>query len=119
MLIQLINLKIQNINVFDIMQKMIKFILPSILCVSEFEAQNIGIFLLEFLKIVNYWQDEKVWAEECFTNPCFSRNLDTASSVDLHDFKKVNICLLSKMNSTFHSIFNSDDYMSVISFNLV
>ena len=63
MLIQLINLKIQNINVFDIMQKIIKFILPSILCVTEFEAQNIGIFLLEFLKVVSYWQDEKVWEE--------------------------------------------------------
>lgn len=63
MLIQLIKLKIQNINVFDIMQKMIKFILPTILCVSEAEANNIGIFLLEFLRIVSYWQDDKVWAE--------------------------------------------------------
>lgn len=63
MLVLLINLKIQNINVFDIMQKMIKFILPTILCVTEFEAQNIGLFLLEFLKVVNSWQDEKTWEE--------------------------------------------------------
>lgn len=68
MLILLINLKIQNINVFDIMLKLIKFLLPCILCVTEFEAQNIGTFLLEFLKEVKYWQDEKVWEEVNFYN---------------------------------------------------
>ena len=40
MLILLINSRIQNINVFDIMQKMIKFLLPCILSVTEFEAHK-------------------------------------------------------------------------------
>lgn len=63
MLIMLINIKMHNINYFDIMQKFIKFLIPSILTVTEFEALNIGYFLLEFLKVVKYWQDEKVWNE--------------------------------------------------------
>jgi THO complex subunit 2 len=63
MLALLIGLRIQNLNVFDIMQKLIKFFLPCILCVTEFEAQNIGFFLNEFLKSIKGWQDEKVWEE--------------------------------------------------------
>jgi len=43
------------------MQKMIKFLIPCIVCVTEFEAYNIGVFLNEFLKIITLWQDEKVW----------------------------------------------------------
>jgi hypothetical protein len=61
MLVLLIDLKIQNINVFDVMQKMIKFLLPCVLCLTEFEAQNLGVFLLEFLKEVRIWQDESIW----------------------------------------------------------
>jgi hypothetical protein len=61
MLIMLINIKMHNINFFDLMQKFIKFLLPCVLTVTEFEALNIGYFLLEFLKIVKYWQDEKIW----------------------------------------------------------
>ena len=61
MLIMLINIKMHNINFFDLMQKFIKFLLPCVLTVTEFEALNIGYFLLEFLKVVKYWQDEKIW----------------------------------------------------------
>lgn len=61
MLVVLINLKIQNVNVFDIMQKIVKFLLPCILCLTEYESQNLGVFLLEFLKVVKYWQDDGVW----------------------------------------------------------
>jgi cell division protein FtsB len=61
MLVILINLKIQNVNVFDIMQKIVKFLLPCILCLTEYESQNLGVFLLEFLKVVKYWQEDAVW----------------------------------------------------------
>jgi THO complex subunit 2 len=63
MLILLIDKKMQNVNYFDMIQKFIKFLLPCIVTVTEFEALNIGYFLLEFLKIVKHWQDEKVWQE--------------------------------------------------------
>jgi len=63
MLIMLINIKMHNINFFDLMQKFIKFLLPCVLTVTEFEALNIGYFLLEFLKVVKYWQDERIWNE--------------------------------------------------------
>jgi len=61
MMVLLIDLKIQNINVFDIWQRMIKYLLPCIFCLTEFESQNLGIFLLEFLKEVKIWQDEAIW----------------------------------------------------------
>jgi len=63
MIILLINIKMHNINFFDLMQKFIKFLLPCVVTVTEFEALNIGYFLLEFLKVVKYWQDEKIWNE--------------------------------------------------------
>ncbi len=66
MLIMLINIKMHNINFFDLMQKFIKFLLPCIVTVTEFEALNIGYFLLEFLKVVKYWQDEKIWNDVFF-----------------------------------------------------
>lgn len=61
MLIMLFNIKMNNINFFDLMQKIIKFLLPCVLTVTEFEALNIGYFFLEFLKVVKFWQDEKIW----------------------------------------------------------
>ncbi len=61
MLILLINLKIQNLNLFDIMQKLVKFLIPCMICLSESEAQNLGVFLLELLKQIKIWQDETVW----------------------------------------------------------
>jgi len=63
MLILMINLRIPNFNVFDIMRKMIIFIVPCILCVTEFEANNIAIFLLDILRTVKYWQDDTVWED--------------------------------------------------------
>jgi hypothetical protein len=83
--------------------------------VTEYEAQNIGIFLNEFLKSVSNWLEEKVWEKECKNNNCFSRNLETTSSnnsVNLLDFKKVNNFLLSK-KTNFVEIFQSKEYMSV------
>jgi hypothetical protein len=67
MLILLINLKIQNLNLFDIMQKLVKFLIPCMICLSESEAQNLGVFLLELLKQIKIWQDETVW-ETVFLN---------------------------------------------------
>jgi hypothetical protein len=61
MLVTLINLKIQNVNVFDFMQKIVKSLMPCIFCLTEYEAQNMAVFLLEFLKVIKYWQDETVW----------------------------------------------------------
>ena len=66
MLILMINLHIPNFNVFDILQKVIKFIVPCILCVTEFEAHNIAIFLLEILRVVKYWQEDNIWEEVNF-----------------------------------------------------
>jgi hypothetical protein len=63
MLLLLIKLKVVNINSFDLMQKIIKFIFSCILYVSEFKAENIGVFILEFFKVTNTWQDEKIWEE--------------------------------------------------------
>jgi hypothetical protein len=45
------------------MQKIIKSIFPLVLCVTEFEAQNIAVFCLEFFTVTNTWQDEKIWEE--------------------------------------------------------
>ena len=50
---KLINLLIINkgdtINTIDMMMKIPKFLLKAILCVTECEAENIGLFLNSFL----------------------------------------------------------------------
>lgn len=69
LLILLVKLEIRSINILDllskivnkILKKKIKIIIPCIICVTEYEAQNIGIFLNEFLKTVSNWLEEKVW----------------------------------------------------------
>ena len=68
-LTNLFMMKLPMLNVLDIIQKISKYILPCILCVTEHEAGNIGLFLNEFLKTLKSWQEEKYWDDNCKTNP--------------------------------------------------
>ena len=58
-----INLLIINkgdtINTIDIMNKIPKYLLKAILCVTEIEAGNIGLFLNSFLNDIQNFQDEE------------------------------------------------------------
>lgn len=113
-LTHLIMLKLPMLNVLDIIQKLSKFILPCILCITEHEAGNIGLFLNEFLKTIKSWQEEEFWNQHCKNNPSFSRKLDVIEIVEFNDFKKAFVCILGAMSSTFKSIFaHNDDYMNV------
>ena len=113
-LTNLFMMKLPMLNVLDIIQKISKYILPCILCVTEHEAGNIGLFLNEFLKTLKSWQEEKYWNDNCKTNPSFSRKLDVIEIVEYNDFKKAFVCILGQMSNTFKNIFaTNDDYMNV------
>ena len=113
-LTNLFMMKLPMLHVRDIIQKISKYILPCILCVTEHEAGNIGLFLNEFLKTLKSWQEEKYWNDNCKTNPSFSRKLDVIEIVEYNDFKKAFVCILGQMSNTFKNIFaTNDDYMNV------
>ena len=114
LLCQLLMLKLPMLNVFDLIQKLYKYILPSILCVTEHEAENIGIFLNELLKTSNTWHEESYWNENCKDNPSFSRKLDTIEIVEYHSSKEAFNGIMSQMVKFFVNIFKSNnEYMNI------
>ena len=110
----LLSLKIPMINILDIIMKITKFLLPSTLCVTEYEGGNIGIFLNDFLKTIKSYLEPKFWEENCKNNPSFSRSLEKNEIVSYDDFKKAFDTILSQMSKAFRDIFIvNEDYMNI------
>ena len=110
----LLSLKIPMLNILDIIMKITKFLLPSILCVTEYEGGNIGIFLNEFLKTIKSYLEPKFWDENCKNNPSFSRSLEKNEIVSYEDFKKKFDSILTQMSKAFRDIFIvNEDYMNI------
>ena len=109
---KLINLLIiykgDTINTIDILNKIPKFLLKVIICVTESEAENIGLFLNSFLNDIQSYQDEKFWEKNCKNNNSFSRKLEEIEIVELKDFKTLFNGVISNLISSIEKMLENE-----------
>jgi len=115
---KLINLLIiykgDTINTIDIMNKIPKFLLKEILCVTECEAENIGVFLNSFLNDIKSFQTDQFWDKNCKHNISFSRKLEEISIVELKDFKNAFDELIKNLTNSIETMLkNEKDYLNI------
>ena len=58
-------LKVPNMNVLDIFAQIIAWVMPAIHCCTNNEAENLAIFLVEWLKMLNQFSNIETWQREC------------------------------------------------------
>ena len=109
---KLINLLIiykgETVNTIDILNKIPKFLLKAIICVTESEAENIGLFLNSFLNDIQSYQDEKFWEKNCKNNNSFSRKLEEIEIVELKDFKTLFNGVISNLISSIEKMLENE-----------
>jgi THO complex subunit 2 len=105
--------KVPYINFLDILEMMLKRLLPAIQCCTENEAYNFGIFFVEVFRLIQYWQDEHVWKSECFKSPGFTFGVDTEDSLSYGDFKDAVNNIHKKVSFIMQKCINSEEYMQV------
>jgi hypothetical protein len=103
-----------TINTIDIMNKIPKFLLKVIICVTESEAENIGLFLNAFLQMIQNYQNEKFWEEKCKQNISFSRKLEEFVMVELKDFKNAFNDVLKKLTNSIEKMIENEKEQSNI-----
>ena len=103
-----------TINTIDIMNKIPKFLLKVIICVTESEAENIGLFLNAFLNMIQNYQEEKIWEEKCKKNISFSRKLEDVVLVELKDFKNAFNEVLKKLTNSIEKMIENEKEISNI-----
>ena len=103
-----------TINTIDIMNKIPKFLLKIIICVTESEAENIGIFLNAFLNMIQNYQEEKTWEEKCKKNISFSRKLEEVVLVELKDFKNAFNEVVKKVTYSIEKMIENEKEISNI-----
>ena len=110
----LIIYKGDTINTIDIMNKIPKFLLKEILCVTECEAENIGIFLNSFLNDIKSFQSDQFWDKNCKHNISFSRKLEEISIVELKDFKNAFDELIKNLTNSIETMLrNEKEYLNI------
>ena len=100
------------INVLDFLSKLLKIIIPSLLGLSNFESENLGIFLNELFSQIYTWQTPSIWKIECENNPCFYRNFEGQSFINEVDFKDVYSLVMQKIADNFKSYMELEEYCS-------
>jgi hypothetical protein len=103
-----------TVNTIDIMNKIPKFLLKVIICVTESEAENIGLFLNSFLNMLQNYQEEKFWEEKCKNNISFSRKLEEIVLVELKDFKNAFNEVLKKLTNSIEKMIENEKEQSII-----
>ena len=103
-----------TINTIDIMNKIPRFLLKAIICVTESEAENIGLFLNSFLNVIQNYQEEKFWEEKCKKNISFSRKLEEVVMVELKDFKNAFNDVLKKLTNSIEKMIENEKDQSNI-----
>ena len=103
-----------TMNTIDIMNKIPKFLLKIIICVTESEAENIGLFLNAFLNMLQNYQEEKYWEEKCKNNVSFSRKLEEVVLVELKDFKNAFNEVLKKLTYSIEKMIENEKEQSII-----
>eukprot|EP00826_Nyctotherus_ovalis_P047430 TRINITY_DN5453_c0_g1_i8.p1 TRINITY_DN5453_c0_g1~~TRINITY_DN5453_c0_g1_i8.p1 ORF type:complete len:1085 (+),score=310.03 TRINITY_DN5453_c0_g1_i8:465-3719(+) len=109
----LFKFKVQHINFLDILEVMLKRLLPAIQCCTENEAYNFGIFFLEVFRLIQYWQDEHVWRTECFAAPGFTFGADSSDNLSFGDFKDAITNIHKKVTFIMQKCISSEEYMQV------
>ena len=103
-----------TLNTIDIMNKIPKFLLKVIICVTESEAENIGLFLNSFLNMLQNYQEEKFWEEKCKNNVSFSRKLEEVILVELKDFKTAFSEVLKKLTNSVEKMIENEKEVNII-----
>ena len=103
-----------TINTIDIMNKIPKYLLKIIICITESEAENVGLFLNAFLNMIQSYQEEKTWEEKCKKNISFSRKLDEVVLVELKDFKNAFNEVLKKLTNSIEKMMENEKELSNI-----
>lgn len=87
----LIKMRTPYFNVIGLIGTLLKEILPCILCCTEKESHNLGIFFLELFKTLKRWQNKSHWEKECDKTPGFDKNIvkESRDTISLKEFDKV------------------------------
>lgn len=75
----LVVLKVPNMNMLDIFAQIIAWVMPSIHCCTNNEAENLAIFLMEWLKMLNQFSNIETWQRECADYDGFKAKIGNAS----------------------------------------
>ena len=59
--------KVPKANILNIFSVIMRRMIPSVHCLTSNEAENMGVFFLEWFKLMQRWAepDAKAWNEEC------------------------------------------------------
>lgn len=82
-MVLLTKLKTPYFNLIGLIGYILKEVLPCILCCTEKESHNFGIFFLELFKTLKHWQIKENWEKECYKNPGFDKWIVKESKDDL------------------------------------
>eukprot|EP00345_Euplotes_harpa_P014967 CAMPEP_0168347936 /NCGR_PEP_ID=MMETSP0213-20121227/19364_1 /TAXON_ID=151035 /ORGANISM="Euplotes harpa, Strain FSP1.4" /LENGTH=206 /DNA_ID=CAMNT_0008357275 /DNA_START=619 /DNA_END=1239 /DNA_ORIENTATION=+ len=87
----LLKLRTPYFNFVGLIGYLLKEILPCILCCTEKESHNFGIFFLELFKILKHWQNKTNWEKECDKTPGFDINIVKVSkkTISLKDLDSI------------------------------
>ena len=96
------------------MHKIPKYLLKAIICITECEAENIGLFLNSFLNTIKNYQEEKFWEEKCKKNISFSRKLEEIELVELKDFKIAFNDVLKNLTTSIEKMIENEKEISNI-----
>jgi len=109
----LLKLRTPYFNFVGLIGYLLKEILPCILCCTEKESHNFGIFFLELFKILKHWQNKTNWEKECDKTPGFDINIVKVSkkTISLKDLDSI-IKTLNKRILNVVKICLKRDYMS-------
>ena len=112
-IVMLIKMKTPYFNVVGLIGYLLKEVLPCILCCTEKESHNLGIFFLELFKTLKHWQIKENWDKECDKTPAFDKTIVKASkeSISLKDLDRV-VKTLNKEILFIVKIWLKRDYMS-------
>ena len=84
----LVDIKVPKINVLNILQGIMQAVISSVHSCTHNEAENIGVFLIEWFQLVDRWTDKKIWLQECATYSGFSMTLGGDDIIDFDMYTK-------------------------------
>lgn len=73
----LVSLRVPNVSVLNILSQVLAGIVPSIHCCTNNEAENLGIFLMQYFEMIDRWSDKAVYDVECATHSGFRPRVGT------------------------------------------
>jgi len=97
--------------------KVIKDMVALVLCSTDAEANNLGIFLQHTMTLMSHWrEDPKVYEAECSSSPCFGINftrLEDNKRASFKDFRKLNFKWQMKLARAFTAALASGEYVQI------